>query len=133
MRTPMERERRRHRRVRTKVPVHFDLDPDYHYVPSIKKFGIVGTVQNVSAEGLGIDARMDLLDVCQIFPEELVEGAAFVLDVFFVDSRGRRVIIKAEVRWYKVGHPGNGIRAFEAGLYLRDGESKVALKAMRLG
>jgi hypothetical protein len=128
----MIRERRKHPRLDIDIPVFFNLDPDHHYVPTIRKSGVAGKVQNISPEGLMIDARMDLLDICQIFPEDTEEGAAFVLDVFFADSRGEKSVIKAEVRWYELGEPADQIREFRAGLYLRDAESRATLRNMRL-
>jgi hypothetical protein len=128
----MEEEKRKFPRIDVAVPIRFNLDPDYHYVPTIRKSGVTGRVQNISPEGFKIDARMDLLDICQIFPEDPEEGAAFVLDVFFVDFKGNESVIKAEVRWYELGEPEDQIRQFRAGLYLRDPESRGAVRNMRL-
>ena len=129
----MERERRKHPRLEIDILIHFNLDPDHHYVPGIRKKGIAGRVRNISPEGLRIDAQMDLLDVCQIFPEDTEEGAAFVIDVFFVDSRGKESVIKGEIKWYELGEPEDQIWQFRAGLYLIDADSRTTVKRMRLG
>lgn len=52
---------------------------DFHYVATITSLGIGGTIRNVSSAGLLIDARMDLLDICQIFSEEREEDSPFEL------------------------------------------------------
>jgi hypothetical protein len=129
---PRQEERRRQPRFETTIPIHFNLNPDYHYVPIIRKLGVGGTVCNISREGFRIDAGMDLLDVCQIFAEEIEDDLPFELEVVFWDSRGTRLLVSGSVRWYAVSERENDIRHFKAGLYLRDAESRGTLKKMKL-
>ena len=129
----MEAERRKHPRVETTLPIHFNLNPDYHYVPTIRKLGVAGTIRNMSREGLGLYSRMDLLDVCQIFTEAIEGDSIFALEVSFMDSKGEKALLKGEVRWYQVSESEGDIRQFQAGLHLKDVESQAVLKSMRLG
>jgi hypothetical protein len=129
----MEQERRKHPRLEISIPISFNLDPDYHYVPALRKRGVVGRARNISPEGLGIDARMDLLDLFQIFPEDTGERAAFLLDVFFPDTKGSESMIKAEVKWYQLSDPEDQVWQFRAGLYLSDAESRAVVKNVPLG
>jgi hypothetical protein len=128
----MRMERRKHPRFEASVPIRFNLDPDHHYVPAARKLGVGGTARNISVEGLMIDARMDLLDVCQIFPEVLEDDSVFGLELFFMDSRGRKTVIRGEVIWYQLSEPAGDIRNFKAGLHLKDAESQAGFRSMRL-
>ncbi len=121
----MEVEKRKHPRFEAVWPIRFNLNPDYHYVPAIRKMGVGGTIRNISLEGLLIDARMDLLDVCQIFSEEKEGDSAFQLEVVLTDSREMRRFLRGVVRWYRVGEPERNIRHFQAGLFLMDPESRA--------
>ena len=85
--------------------------------------GVGGTVRNLSHEGLLIDSRLDLLDVCQIFPEAMEDGSAFELEVVLMDSREKRLLIKGAVIWYRLGDPEGSSRHFWAGLHLTNSES----------
>ncbi len=123
-------ENRRHSRFKTRIPVRFNLNPNYHFVPGIRKTGVGGTLRNVSPEGFLIDAPLDLIDVCQIFPEDLEADSPFELEVLFTDSRERRFLMRGSVRWYRVSEPERDIRHFEAGLHLRDAESRAVAKSM---
>ena len=126
----MKQDNRKHPRNATAFPIRFNLNPDYHYVPTIKKLGVGGTIHNISWEGIRIDSQMDLLDVCQIFSEELDDDSAFRLEVLVTDHRKRTQYIKGEVRWYRVSEPERNIRHFQAGLYLKDVESQSVTKSM---
>jgi len=119
-------DKRKHPRFEAALPVHFNLDPNYHYVPSIKRFGVGGRLRNVSREGIRIDSQMDLQDVCQIFSEAIEEDSPFELEVFFWDSWGRSALVRGSVRWYEITEPENDTREFKAGLYLKDDESRTA-------
>jgi hypothetical protein len=120
-----KRERRKHPRFKTAIPVRFNLNPDYHFVPAIRKLGVGGKARNISSEGLQIDSQMDLLDLCQIFSEAIEDNAPFELEVFLVDPRERRTLIKGAVRWYRLDELKGDIRHFQAGLYLKDAESRA--------
>jgi hypothetical protein len=122
----MKQDNRKHPRHATAFPIHSNLNRDFHHVPAIRKMGVAGTIRNVSLQGLGIDSQMDLLDVCQIFPEAIEDGSPFELEIQFWDSRGRRVLLRGSVRWHRVWEPENNIRHFEAGLQLKDDESRTA-------
>jgi hypothetical protein len=78
-------ENRKHNRVETAIPVRFHLDPRHHVFPEIRKMDVGGTVRNISPEGLGIDAEMNLLDLCQIFPEAIDEGSPFALELLMTE------------------------------------------------
>jgi hypothetical protein len=123
-------EKRKYPRVETKIPIRFNLNPDHHFVPGIRKTGVGGTVRNISREGLMIDSRLDLLDVCQIFPEAIEGGSAFELEVVLTDSMERRSLLKGAVRWYRLSVPNGNIRRFRVGLYLRDTESRVVARSI---
>jgi len=112
------------------LPIHFNLNPDYHYVPSIKRFGVGGTLRDVSLEGIRIDSQMDLEDVCQIFSEAMEEGSPFELEVFFWDSRGRSAVLRGSVKWYEVSGPESDVRHFKAGLSVRGEESRSTARSM---
>lgn len=126
----MDGDRRRHCRVETSLPVRFNLNPDYHVVPGIRKMGVGGRVHNVSAEGLLIDSQLDLLDLCQIFPEALSDHSPFELEVTLTNSRERRALVRGTVRWYSLGEPERKIRRFKAGLYLKDAESRAIARSI---
>jgi hypothetical protein len=121
----MDGERRKHPRLETTLPIRFNLNPDHHVVPGIRKMGVGGTLHNISLEGLRIGSRLDLLDVCQIFPEALDNKSAFELEVVLTDSKERRVLISGRVRWYRLSKPEGDIRQFSAGLFLRKAESRI--------
>ena len=123
-------ENRKYPRIETALPIHFNLNPDYHYVPSIRKLGVAGTVRNISFEGLGIDSRMDLLDVCQIFSEEMEDDSTFQLEVFRTDPMKGTRLMRGAVRWYRVSEPDRDIRRLEAGLHLKDAESRALAKEL---
>jgi hypothetical protein len=126
----MEEERREYSRFETSIPIHFNLNPDYHHVPGIRKLGVGATVHNISPAGLRIDSRMDLLDLCQVFPEELEDDSPFELEVFLLDLRERRELIKGAVRWYRLSEPENDIWHFKAGLSLKDDASRAVAKSI---
>lgn len=130
MTTTMGKNQRKYPRFETNLPVRFNLNPDYHYVPRIKKLGVGGTIRDISWEGIRIDSQMDLLDVCQIFFEELDDDSAFRLEVLVTDRRKKTHYIKGEVRWYRVSEPERNIRHFQAGLYLKDAESQSVTKSV---
>ena len=121
----MEADKRKHPRFETTLPIRFNLNPNYHFVPGIRKTGVGGTIRNISSEGLLIDSRLDLLDVCQIFPEAIEDDSAFELEVMFTDSKDRRLLFRGAVRWYCLSEPERNIRHFRAGLYLKDPESRA--------
>jgi hypothetical protein len=126
----MEEENREYYRYETSFPIHFNLNPDHHYVPAIRKMGVAGTIRNISLQGLGIDSQMDLLDLCQIFSEAIEDGSPFELEIQFWDSSGRRVLLKGSVRWHQVSEPKNDIRHFKAGLLLKDAETLTAARGL---
>ncbi|NIQ37873.1 MAG: hypothetical protein GTN81_04695 [Proteobacteria bacterium] len=122
---------RRYPRFITAFPTRFNLSPDRHYVPQIRKWGVKGAVNNISIEGLLIDSHLDLLDICQIF-SEATDDSTFELEVQLTDARKRSVRLKGEVRWYRIGGPDAEDRHFQAGLYLREPDSKsVARKIVQ--
>jgi len=116
-------ENRKDPRFKTVIPIRFNLNPDYHFLFGIRKQGVGGTIRNISLRGLGIDSRMDVLDVCQMFPEEMEEDSPFELEVLFYNARGAKLLIRGEVRWYRLTEPDGGIRHFQVGLSLKDDES----------
>jgi len=126
----MKKDRRRHPRFKTAIPVHFNLNPDQSDAPAIKKLGLAGTMRDVSAEGLRIDSRMALLDMFQIFQEAMKEDSPFELEVFLVDSVERKYPIKGEVRWHRLSEPEKDLLGwrFQAGLYLKDRASRSVVK-----
>lgn len=130
MNLPTGDDRRKHSRFETALPIRFNLNPDYHYVPAIRKLGVGGTIRNISWEGIAIHSRMDLLDVCQIFCEEMEGNAGFQLEVSFTDPRKMTHWIKGEVRWYRLSEPDGSIRHFQAGLYLKDAESRAVARSV---
>ena len=130
MNLPEGDDRRKHSRFETVLPIRFNLNPDYHHVPAIRKLGVAGTIRNISWEGIAIHSRMDLLDVCQIFSEEMEGDAVFQLEVLFTDPRKMTHWIKGEVRWYRLSEPDGSIRHFQAGLYLKDAESRAATRSI---
>ena len=42
-----EENRRRHSRFETTIPIHFNLNPDYHHVPQIRKLGVGGHLRRL--------------------------------------------------------------------------------------
>ncbi len=126
----MEVENRKHPRLRAAIPIRFNLDPDYHFVPRIKKAGVVGFVRNISPEGLGIDSEMDLLDVCQIFHESIEDDSVFGVELVFTDPEGTEIRIRGQVSWYQMSETGNDLQQLRAGLHLEDTESRTL--AMRI-
>jgi len=120
---------RKYPRLDTALSIRFNLNPDHHFVPRIRKMGVGGTVHNISSEGLLIDSQLDLLDVCQIFPEAMDDDSAFELELQLTDSRERRVLIRGAVRWYRLSEPERKIRHFQAGLYLKDAESRAIVRS----
>jgi hypothetical protein len=119
---------RKHPRFETHLPIRFNLNPDYHFVPAMRKLGVGGTIRDISLLGVGIDSQMDLLDVFQVFPEEMEDESPFELELVLWDSRGTRLLIRGSVRWCQVSEPDNGMRHFEAGLYLKDDQSRTAAR-----
>jgi len=130
MRRTKGEENRKYPRIETALPIHFNLNPDHHYVPNLKKLGVAGTVRNISFEGLGIDSRMDLLDVCQIFPEEVERGSTFQLEVSITNPMKGTRWMRGAVRWYRVSEPDRDIREFRAGLHLKDSESRAVANGL---
>jgi len=125
MEEAMEKEQRKNVRLETSLAMRFNLNPDHHFVPGIRKMGVGGAIRNICCEGICIVSELDLLDVCQIFPEAIEDGATFELEVQLTDDRERRLLIRGGVKWYRVGEPEKNVRHFQAGLYLRDGESRA--------
>jgi hypothetical protein len=125
MEEAMEKEQRKNSRLETSLAMRFNLNPDYHFVPGIRKMGVGGTIRNICSEGICIVSELDLLDVCQIFPEAIEDGATFQLEVQLTDYRERRLLIRGVVKWYQIREPERNVRHFQAGLYLRDGESRA--------
>jgi hypothetical protein len=121
----MGAENRKHDRVVTAIPVRFNLNPRHHIVPEIRKMGVAGAVNDISPEGLGIDAEMNLLDLCQIFPETIDEGSPFALELLMTDPEKGKVIIRGEVSWYRVDQPESDRLHFQAGLHLENQESRT--------
>jgi hypothetical protein len=129
----MDTERRRHPRRKAAYPVRFNLNPDHHFMQGLRTMGVGGKIRNVSQGGMMIDSRLDVLDLCQIFPEELEEDSPFELELSLSDSRGRRTLFRGTVKWYRLDEPdGQGLRHFQAGLRLR-GENAYAVAETVLG
>jgi hypothetical protein len=126
----MNKENRKHRRIETGLSMRFNLNPDYHYVPAIRKLGVAGTVRNVSIEGFKIDARMDTLDTCQIFPEAMEEDSPFELEVVLSGFREEKMLVRGSVKWYSLSEPEAGLRQFEAGLHLKDPGSRAIARGI---
>jgi len=126
----MEVDNRKHPRFQTTLPTRFNLNPDHHFVPEIRKWGVKGAVSNISHEGLLIVSHMDLLDVCQIFSEAMDDDSAFELEVELTDSKERSVRVKGEVRWYRMSEPDMANRHFRAGLHLKDRESRAVARSI---
>ena len=126
----MKQGNRKHPRHVTAFPIRFNLNPDYHHVPAIRKLGVGGTARSVSSKGLLIDSWMDLLDLCQIFAEAIEDGSPFELEVVLTGSRQKRLLIRASVSWYQLSESKNGIRYFRAGLQLKDDESLPAARSI---
>ncbi len=114
----------------TRIPIRFNLNPDYHFVPGMRQMGVGGTLRNVSYEGLRIDSRLDLVDVCQIFPEALEDDSPFELEVVLTDARERRWLIRGSVIWYLVTQLEENVRLFRAGLSLKDAESRAVARSI---
>jgi hypothetical protein len=127
---PTQDDRRKYPRIETVIPIQFNLNPDYHFVPAIRKRGVAGTTQNISLEGLLIGARMDMLDICQVFPEALDDDSPFELEVVLTDFRGRRERIMGTVKWYLISEAKGDIHHFQAGLYLRDAGSRAIARSL---
>ncbi len=125
-----QKDQRRHPRFNTKIPIRFNLNPDYHVVPAIRTIGVGGTARNISFEGILIYSRMDLLDLCQIFYEDTEDDSPLELEVFLTDPKDRMELIRGEVRWYRLSEPERDIRHFEAGIYLKDTDSKAVAKGV---
>ncbi len=121
----MRNDKRKHSRFETVVPIRFNLNPDHHFVPNIKSTWVGGTVKNISSEGLLIYARMDLFDVSQIFSESFEDRASVELGVFLTAPCGRPELVRGSVRWYRVSHLEGDVRKLQAGLYLRDVQSRA--------
>ncbi len=92
--------------------------------------GVGGILRNVSFEGLSLDSRLDLIDVCQLFPEALEDNSPFELEVLLTDSKDRQFVIRGSVRWYRIGEPEGDVRAFQAGLHLKDSESRAVARSI---
>jgi hypothetical protein len=123
-------ERRKHSRLRTRIPIRFNLNPDYHHVPEMRKMGVGGTLRNVSYEGALIDSRLDLIDVCQIFPEDIEDDSPFELELALTDSREKTWLIRGKVRWYRVSELAQNTRHFQAGIVIKDQQSRAIAKGI---
>jgi len=130
MRGAVVADNRKYTRFETTIPIRFNLNPDYHHVPRIRKLGVGGTVRNVSLQGLGIDSRMDLLDLCQIFSEAMEEDSPFELELFLSDPKKGRELIKGAVRWHRLSESERDIWHFQAGLYLKDAADQVTARGI---
>jgi hypothetical protein len=126
----MLEENRKHPRFETSIPIRFNLNPDYHHVPRIRKLGVGGSVRNISLQGLGIIARMDLLDLCQIFSEAMEEDSPFELELFLSDPKRGRELIKGAVRWHRLSESEGNTWQFQAGLYLKDAEGQATARGI---
>ena len=130
MRPPMTDKNRKHPRFGISLPIRFNLNPDYHHVPSIRKMGVGGTVRSISVDGLMIDSKLDLLDVCQIFSEATEDQSVFEFEMEVVDTKRRPVRLKGRVRWYKLSEGDGKIRHFRAGIHIRDAESRAVTRGI---
>lgn len=118
-------EQRGSTRFSVAMPIRFNLNPDFHYVQSIRMMGVGGRTRDISKEGLSIDSRLDLGDVCQIFPEALEDGSVFELELELMDARDRKVRIRGAVKWYRVDEQPGDLLHFMAGVHLKDAESQA--------
>ncbi len=125
MSKPARAENRKHPRFKTRIPIRFNLNPDYHLVPEIKKIGVGGIAGNISREAVMIDSRMDLLDVCQIFHEAIEDDSALEIEVFITEPSGRMEVMRGSMRWCELSNPESNIRHFQAGLHLNEAESRA--------
>jgi hypothetical protein len=73
---------------------------------------------------------MALLDICQIFSEQVEEDSPFELEVVLTDPVNRRQLIKGQVRWYRLSEPEADVRHFRAGLHLKDTESQAITRRL---
>jgi hypothetical protein len=121
---------RKHPRFETHLPIRFNLNPDYHFVPAMRKLGVGGTIRDISLLGVGIDSQMDLLDVFQVFPEEMEEESPFELELVLSGFREERLLVRGSVRWYRLSEPNGSMRHFRAGLYLKDADSRAIAKGI---
>lgn len=126
----MSEEKRIYHRFETHIPILFTLYPSRHSIPTLRKTGVRGTARNISLEGLMIQSRFDLLDVLEIFPEEMDDDSPFELEVVMPDFKGKRLLIRGSVRWYRLSEPDGDIRHFQAGLYLKDDESRAVARSI---
>ncbi len=92
--------------------------------------GVGGTLRNVSYEGALIDSRLDLIDVCQIFPEDIEDDSPFELELTLTDSREKTWLIRGSVRWYRVSELARNTSHFQAGLLLKDRQSRAIAKGI---
>jgi hypothetical protein len=118
-------EQRRSPRYPVSLPTRFNLNPDFHYLQSIRKMGVGGKVENISGEGLMLDSQLDVGDVCQIFPEAMEEGSTFEIELEIMDSRNRKTLLKGSVRWYQLEERPGNLLHLKAGVHLRDKESQA--------
>jgi len=123
-------EKRKYPRFETDLPIRFNLNPDHHYVPEIRRMGVGGKIHNISLEGFKIDSHLDLMDVCQIFSEAIEDNSPFRLEIQLWDSRGRSSLLKGLVRWYKLSELKNDVRHFQAGLRLEDADSRATTQSI---
>jgi hypothetical protein len=121
----MRPEQRKNPRFDMSLTMRFNLNPSHHFVPEIRKMGVGGRIRNISCEGICIHSELDLLDVCQIFPEAIDDGSTFELEIQLTDHRERRLLLRGAVKWYRVSEPEQKVRHFQAGLCLRDAESRT--------
>jgi hypothetical protein len=130
MKSSLEGENRKSPRFGIALPVRFNLNPDYHFVPAIRKMGVGGTIRNISSEGLLIDSQLDLLDLCQIFYEAMEDDSDFQLEMQVRDPRNRSTRIRGTVRWYNLSEPERNMRHFQAGLHLWDTGSRAIARSI---
>jgi hypothetical protein len=132
MNTHTKEDSRRDVRFNLDLPVRFNLNPDYHYVQSIRKMGVVGRTRNISRSGLSIDSQLDLGDVFQIFPEAIEKESPFEMELEIMGSTKKNTRIKGAVRWYRLEERSGHLFYFEAGIYLTDSDSqKIAQNIVR--
>ena len=121
-------ESRKDPRFETAIPIRFNLNPDYHSVPEIRRLGVGGTIRNISLRGLRIDSRMDVLDVCQVFPEEMEEDSPFELEVMLWDSRRARLLIRGQVSWYRLNELDGDHQYLQRELFYRHTLQSISRK-----
>lgn len=121
-------EDRRHARFETSIPIRFNLNPTYHLVPGIRMMGVGGTIRKISIQDVIIESRLNLLNVCQIFPEQMEDDCPFELEVVLTNFKGGMIAYQGVGGLVSIEPTTRGIRHFQAGFRLKDDENRTAAR-----